>query len=242
MFSLRFLPAEIVERIQRWDELKRWERREIGQTLRRMGLSYREISTVIPAHKGTLSGWCADIQLSAEQGSRLGAKRPRLASQRRVGMKRRMEARRERAVIRSRAKKEALAWLHDPAWVAGTVAYWAEGAKSSRLRFSNSDPDLVRLFMVWATRFLAVSPDRFRIALHLHSGQNENERKAFWSWSLGIPLARFGKTYIKPEGTGHRKNVLYAGTATVTVSCSGALLQRVLGWIDALRRDEESLG
>lgn len=146
-----------------------------------------------------------------------------------------MRARRERSVIRSAAAAEAAQLLDDPVWRAGVVAYWAEGGKSQELRFANSDPDLIRLFLDWIGRYLDVPISDLTVRLHLHSGQNEQERKRFWSLELGIPIAQFQKTYIKPEGTGHRKNHLYAGTASVRVARSGARLQRVLGWIDALR-------
>lgn len=50
----------------------------------------------------------------------------------------------------------------------------------------------------------------------------------------GIPLDGFRKTFVKREGTGHRKNVLYNGTASIRVQRSGAMLDRVMGWIDAV--------
>jgi hypothetical protein len=199
-----------------------------------MGLSFKEIAAVIPVHKGTLSGWCADLVLTPDQLKRLSEKRPALATQSRIGAARRMQARRERALTRSNAHEEARCMLHDPRWVAGVIAYWCEGSKSGELRFANSDPALVRVFRDWSVNYLGVTFDRFTLALHLHNGQDEAERKQFWSLALAVPLSQFRKTYIKPEGTGHRKNLLYAGTASLRVSKSGELLQRVLGWIDAL--------
>lgn len=52
---------EQLDAIARWAELKRWAKKELGQDLRRLGLSYGEISAVIPVSKGTLSGWCRDL-------------------------------------------------------------------------------------------------------------------------------------------------------------------------------------
>ncbi|MEA2009727.1 MAG: hypothetical protein U9N78_03400, partial [Actinomycetota bacterium] len=76
------VPSDLLDRANEWDELHRWERSELGKTLRRLGLTYGEIRELIPVPKGTLSNWCRGIRLSKEQisairdrsgpGSRIG--------------------------------------------------------------------------------------------------------------------------------------------------------------------------
>jgi hypothetical protein len=235
MFPI-ILSAELLDRVARWSQLKRWQRRELGQELRRLGLSYREIAALIPATKGTLSGWCRDIELDRAQRERLAFRPGRIAAARRQGLNRRNAAIALANSIRSAAFAEVDGLRLDPFWVAGTVAYWAEGDKRSKgVRFSNSDPALVRLFLDWATSYLEVTRDRFTIMLHLHAGQDEEERQAFWSSQTKLTLDQFRKSFVKPEGSGHRKNVLYNGTAQVRVGKSTALHHRVLGWMDGLR-------
>jgi hypothetical protein len=229
------LSAELVDQIRRWPELKRWERREIGQTLRRLGLSYTEIAAVIPVSKGTLSGWCRDVELRADHVARLASMRPQTT----VGpvLRARNAARVE--TIREAARTEALGLAADPFWVAGVSLYWAEGAKRHNdVAFANSDPEMVRIFIQWARLYLDLAQDRFTAKLHLHDGQSEKERKAFWSDVTGIPESDFRKTFIKPEGSGHRKNVLYNGTIQVRITRSTDLLHRLLGWIDAVAYGE----
>jgi hypothetical protein len=137
--------------------------------------------------------------------------------------------------IRDEALEEANALRNDPFWVAGVVAYWSEGSKRQKdVVFANSDPLLVRLFIDWARRYLNLDQDRFTAKLHLHAGQNEDERKEFWSAVTVIPTGEFRKSFIKPEGTGHRKNVLYNGTIQVRLTRSTDLLHRVKGWIEAV--------
>lgn len=239
----QLLSDDMLDRIARWSELKRWERREIGQELRKMGFSYREIASVIPVAKGTLSGWCRDIQLSPAQVIRLQLLHPNRFRRNEVGhvLRRRAKARAKR--IRDDAHTEAGDMLTDPAWVAGVVAYWSEGAKRQKdLVFSNSDPALVALFIEWARWYLDLSFDRFTAKLHLHAGQDESERKSYWASVTGIPESSFRKTYIKPEGTGHRKNLLYNGTIQVRVTRSTDILHRVMGWIEAVASQPPSLG
>jgi hypothetical protein len=238
MFVL--LSAEIQDQIGRWNDLKQWERREIGQELRRSGLTYREIASVIPVAKGTLSGWCRDLQLAPAQRARLEAALSRADVQRRstrrsVGSVLRDRALARAADVRERGHSEAAIHIHDPFWVAGVVAYWAEGAKRHKdLSFSNSDPALVQLFIAWVEKYLGISRADLTAKLHLHSGQDEGERKSYWFAATGIPMGNFRKTYIKPEGTEHRKNVLYNGTISVRVPRSGESLNRLTGWIDAV--------
>lgn len=221
--------------VARWTELKRWEKKELGQDLRRLGLSYGEIGAVLPVKKGTLSGWCRNLPLTTEELDRLAwGDEGRRISRARTRRSRRLE---EINAIRNAASLEAESLISNHFWMAGTIAYWAEGAKgSNRLVFANSDPEMVVLFIRWAKAFLSLTNERFTIALHLHEGQNEDERKQYWSTMTGIPLRQFRKTFIKPEGTGHRKNVLYNGTASLRVLRSADLLHQTLGWIEGVKQ------
>ena len=72
---------ELTARIETWDNSSRWERSELGKDLRREGLSYAEIMTLIPVKKSTLATWCREVRLTDEQyaaikkrsyGSRVG--------------------------------------------------------------------------------------------------------------------------------------------------------------------------
>jgi hypothetical protein len=231
-----FVPEELLAKAQRWEELKRWERRELGQALRQLGLSYREIREIIPVPRGTLSGWCRDIELTPEQAERIERNRKDQYLRLLVGKRRRTKRLDEIAAIRNAGQVEGRTLAADPDWVAGVVAYWAEGSKrDNELGFSNSDPEMIALFISWARRYLALEIDRFTISLHLHSGQDETERKTFWSNVTGLSMGQFRKTYIKPEGTGHRKNILYNGTASIRVTRSTDLFHRVTGWMAAVR-------
>jgi hypothetical protein len=183
------------------------------------------------------------MELSADQHARLTGNVNRRSSRRHVGVILRTRARQRVEVLRSAGRREAMKYLNDAFWIAGVVAYWAEGSKrSNELSLSNSDPATIRLFVRWARTYLAVDEARFGVRLHIHDGQDEDDRKAFWCDETGLPMASFRKTFIKPEGTGHRKNVLYNGTALVRVSCSVDLLHRVLGWIDAVADQYATLG
>jgi hypothetical protein len=49
---------------------------------------------------------------------------------------------------------------------------------------------------------------------------------------LDLPGASFHKTFIKPKGTGHRKNHLKHGVCRVNVRRSSDMWQRTMAWVD----------
>lgn len=230
------IPKELLDRARRWAGLKRWERKELGQELRLLGLSYGEIQKLIPVSKGSLVPWCRDFPLTEDQQERIRSVSGNSALARaKAGAVLRQRNLERVAAIRTKARDEAQGFRDDPFWAAGVTAYWAEGSKrSNQLQFSNSDSNLVRFFIQWGKKYLDLKPERFTIALHLHNGQEETRRKNFWCQVTGLSIKQFRKSFIKPEGTGHRKNILYNGTAQVRVTRSVDSLHRVLGWIDAI--------
>ena len=124
--------------------------------------------------------------------------------------------------------------------LAGLMLYWAEGNKRNSVGVSNSDSELIRFMMKWFREVCSVSDERFKIYLNIHSGQDEIEIKKFWSNIIGLPVSQFGKSYIKKEGTGHRKNILYNGTIKIQI-CDKDLLYKILGLIEGVVQKEGPL-
>ncbi len=60
------------------------------------------------------------------------------------------------------------------------------------------------------------------LSLNLHSGQDEVKLLKIWSKITKIPSSNLRKTFIKPEGLGYRKNILYHGTAKINVLGQGS--------------------
>ena len=224
--------AAFRELIDSWDTLSRWERSVLGKDLRRLGLSYGEIMDLIPVKKSTLATWCREVKLTEEQylaikertyGSRLGIPAD-------TNRRRRAEIDRIRAAARSQVPHLA----KDPSWVAGTVLYWAEGAKTrNHLKLANADPRALRLFVWWIRAYLDPDAD-FSLQLHLHEGNDEAAAKSYWRVETGLPEANFYKTFIKPKGTGHRKNHLEHGVCTIKVRRCADAWQTTMVWIEGL--------
>jgi hypothetical protein len=223
------IPDELLELATQWNELHRWERRELGKTLRRLGLTYREIREIVSVPKGTLSNWCRDIDLSADQKRAIADRTP---TQKGVPRDSQWRRRLEIERIRRAAYESAATLIGDPKFVAGIVLYWAEGSKCRNdFAIANTDPAALRLFIDWVRKYLD-SEAEFRLSLHLHEGNDEIAAKDFWRTSLQLPTAGFTKTYIKPRGTGHRKNHLAYGVCRVRVMRASNHWNRTMAWID----------
>lgn len=214
--------------------MKRWEQKELVRFLRRQGFSYREILARVPfsLSRGTISSWCKDIELTPAQLDRLdqlyreGSYRGRLLGPKATQRRRAAEV----EAIRAKARAEVVHLRRSAFWLAGLMLYWAEGNKAHQVGVSNSDARLIAFMMKWFREHCRLPEGRFRAHLHLHSGQDEQVMKAFWANVTGLPIAQFGKSYVKKEGTGHRKNVLYYGTMRISI-CNMDLLWKIHGWI-----------
>lgn len=230
-------PPDLLRAVACWDGLSAWERAEVGRASRRLGWTYGEIRELVPVPKGTLAGWCRDITLSANQ---VAAIRARTESRRGVPRDTQRKRRAEVQRIRADARVFALDHLREPLFVAGTVLYWGEGAKTyPRLALSNADPAALRPFIRWTRRFHHDGA-RFVLALHLHHGNDERLARQWWAESLHLDEPDFTKTFVKPPGTGHRKNRLRQGICRVTVRRSADAWHRTMAWIDVIERRLDS--
>jgi len=223
------LEVAVLERVRAYESLSRWERSELGRELRRLGLSYGEIMELIPVKKSTLATWCRDVKLTTEQIKAIKKRRaPEPGIPRNTNRKRKAEIAELRAIARDLARE----LVHDPLWVAGLVLYWAEGAKTrNHMSMANTDPRALRLFIRWVRQYIAPEA-RFSIALHLHEGNDEDNARRHWREQTGLRQANFHKTFIKPKGTGHRKNHLKQGICTVKMRKPADAWNIVMEWID----------
>jgi hypothetical protein len=228
------VPRALLAQADDWANLHRWERSELGKALRRRGLSYGEIRELVPVPKGTLSGWCRDIRLSDQQ---VAAIKRRTIGRRGVPRDTQRKRRAQVASIERSAVVEAMYLIGDPRWVAGTSLYWGEGAKTKRtLAVTNSDPGILRCFVGWVRAYHDQEAE-FVLALHLHEGNDELKARQYWADVLDLREVVFHKTFIKPRGTGHRKNSLRHGVCRVVMRRSTDAWIRTMAWIRVLAEE-----
>jgi len=197
--------------------------------LRNLGKSYGEIRKKIKVSKGTLSLWLRDIELTPEQKTELKGRQKSRHWGAKANQGKRIE--RTKKIIKE-AKKEIKHLFKNSLFLSGLMLYWAEGDKSEEteiVKFSNSDPIMIKLIMKWFRKICKVPESKFRVCLHIHKLHCRKNIQEYWSRVTGVPFKQFYKTQIKPTSLGQRKNKLYNGTCAVTVP-NRDLFRRIKGW------------
>jgi hypothetical protein len=114
-------------------------------------------------------------------------------------------------------------------------AVLGRGSKDrNTVKLTNSDPDLLALFVRFLRECYAVSPDRITLAVncHLNNGLTLEEIETWWLARLGLPRASLRAASVNrpSQASRWRRNVLVYGTARVTV-CSTEIIQGIYGAI-----------
>ena len=214
--------------------------RETAVAMRKEGRSYREIREVVGVSKSTLSLWLRDVPLTEDQQRVLEVRGP-AATRSRHATNRALAAKR-RAYIKDSARAQIAQLSESELFVAGVVAYWAEGTKNKPWRngtavvIVNSDPDLIRLFLAWL-RLVGVSPDRLIFRLHIHESADVSRALTFWSAVVGAPASQFSRPSMKrhtPKTVRRNLTDDYHGCLVVYVRNSTALNLQIEGWCEGL--------
>jgi len=199
--------------------------------LRKAGKSYSEIRKKIKVSKGTLSLWLGNVKLTSDQKKRLYVTLRQKNAYRLAKINQNKRIKKSKKII-SEAKQETRSLFKNCLFVPGLMLYWAEGDKSDireEVKFSNSDPMLIKFMMRWFRELCKVPEDKFRIALHIHKLHCRKNIENYWSKITNISIRQFHKTQIKPTSLTYRKNRLYQGTCAIRISDKD-LFRRIKGW------------
>lgn len=208
--------------------------REKATLLRKQGMSYKQIREELGVPTSTSASWFKDEPWSQKIKARLSAQ-VSLSNPRALELL--VQANRERwknkhEEYRTAAVREFKRYKNNPLFLAGIMLYWGEGEKqqkSSQVRLSNSEPEMLKIYYLFLTKVLKINPDRIFSWLLLYPDLIDSIQKNFWSKATNIPLGNFKKSiYIKGR---HPTKRLSYGVCTVVVS-SRALKERMLKWLE----------
>jgi transcriptional regulator with XRE-family HTH domain len=118
--------------------------------------------------------------------------------------------------------------------VLGVALYAGEGSKSEgEVRFANSDPKMILVFITWLRHFFAIDESRLRIRLYLHSDLDLATAVEFWSRLTAVPSGQFAKPYRAVADATLRRNRHIYGCPSVGYCCT-TTHRRVMGLIEAV--------
>jgi len=189
-------------------------------TLRKQGMSYSQIRSIIKVSKSTLSLWLKNYPLSKERIKELRAFSERRIERFRETVRQKRE---KRLTETYQTQKQLILPLSNrELFIAGLLLYWGEGTKCRRdgLSISNNDPSVIRFFIYWLKKSLAIPKKKIRILLHLYNDMNINNELNYWSKILRIPLRQFNRSYIKktPSTRINHKGGFGHGTCNVRIN------------------------
>lgn len=211
--------------------------------LRREGQTYSEILDVIPVAKSTLSLWLREVCLSKKQTQKITQKRI-------DGQKRGAQAQKNKRVNKQKeiiesAQYDIKSISNRELWLIGIALYWAEGSKSKEhntsvgISFSNSDPNMIYIFIEWLRRCLGIDDKDIITSLYIHELHKHRTKDILdiWGKKINKPLSFFKYVYYKKNKIKtNRKNTgdLYIGLLRVNIKASSDLNRKITGWIKGI--------
>ncbi len=209
-----------------------------AESLRRQGVSIKEIALKVGVSPSTASRWCSEISLTQAQRARLDEKRreagakalaPWIRKNQDLKKKDIQKQAREGRVDVGHITKRDLCML-------GLGLYWGEGYKrgSQEWGITNSDSKMIRVVLSWILKCYDVSPERIIARLTINERyKNQTERLTkMWSRETGIPFSQFGKpSFISGYGASKLKESTYRGTLRIKIRRGTSLRRRTLASI-----------
>lgn len=202
------------------------EKRKRARKLRRGGASYSEIQKELHIAKSTLSTWVSDIELSDDQRRQIkGRKKFRGSNESFYRNKRRAYQDAGREMARS---------IPDKDFVIGCMLYWAEGGKGrNMLQFSNSDPEMVKVFIRFLDRFFAAENISTYVQCYDGNGLNAQDVETFWADVVGRGPVKVRMKPASKTGRGSKANKRPHGCCYINL-CKTEAVQKLFGAIQEL--------
>lgn len=220
--------------------IKKEKEQVLARHLRKKGKSLREIATSLGVSRGSVSLWVKDIKLTKPQ-LRFLAYKPfqQEAITKRVVSRLKNEKAKRQIIIDSHKKSiENLGISLNELLIVGVCLYWAEGGKadSSRFfRFSNSDPEMIKVIMCFIRKIFKVPEHKIKGQIHLHEHLDGEVALKYWSDISGIPVSQFNKISCQHnKASKNTRDTLPYGTLDIAVY-SVDLYLKIMGWIEVVK-------
>ncbi|MDR3547623.1 MAG: hypothetical protein P4M11_05025 [Candidatus Pacebacteria bacterium] len=224
-------------------------RRLEAHKMRLEGFSYGEISQELGIAKSTLSGWFKDLVLNDRAKERLESRKS-VGTEHLIRLNKQQTHKAQRRARENFLQgKNAIGEMSkEGLLLIGIALYWGEGYKRLHVRegrelmshtisFSNSDPDMIRVFILFLEQELDVCMTDIRATMHLYPHINEEGALHFWMGVTRLSKERFFKSTYSVSSASKRilpYNRLPWGTLKIE-ACNTAKFHYLLGLIQGVK-------
>lgn len=220
--------------------------RERALALRLEGKTYGEIRHVLNIAKSTQSDWFKSLVLSQGAQNILAGKQGNGLIALGLFNKRRTRAiKEENEAIRVSYERQVGSISKRELMLIGAALYWAEGYKNFNtarrnypyIGFSNSDPQMMRVFIAFLKDALGIGSEKLRLEVHIYPQQSLSEACTYWHQVTEIS-EDWIKAYVavSPASRGKRpNNLLPHGTAYLRINNRQEFF-KVRGLIDGIAK------
>lgn len=206
------------------------EERKKARQLRREGWGIVEIARELDVDKDTVSRWCRDLELTLAQRNSLIQSDPYWENRQKGADSNKFNSLEKREKQQEQGRQEAQSGniLH----LMGCMLYWGEGAKErNQIRFTNTDPNMIILFMRFLREEMGVSNDLISLRIMLHSEDEKEQQRIRKYWLNLLELSENHKASIQVKnGTDSRSTRYEYGICSINVYRTD-VVQRIFGAI-----------
>ena len=213
-----------------------------ARELRTGGESIKVIAKGLSVSPSSVSLWCKDIKLSPGQIKELErrAHDPRYGKRLENSLKQQKIRLEKTKRLFNEGIKQIGKLTEGELFIAGVALYWAEGFKSDNLAgFCNSDPNMVKFFLVWLKNCFGYKNKDFRLRVGLNEGFKDKTKdiEEFWSKLTEVPKEQFQKPFYQKvkwqKQYEHPEN--YHGVLRIRIRKSTDFLRKIKGFIEGLK-------
>ncbi len=242
-------------------------KKDIAVDMRKRGFSYSEIQKSTSVPKSTLAYWLKGLELTDEQAEKL--KEKRIQAMRAGAQKKILRTAELIEEMKNSSAKDIDKISKRELWFMGIVLYWRErflnGNESDLrkgVRFTSSDPYLVKLFLKWLREVGSIGDEEIGFDIFIGEDKKDFLDKAIDHWSsvTGFPKNNFSHIYFQKNNaknnysqkndarnkkeetkskrkTGRRNSKrTFFGLLRIRVKASSMLARQIAGWIRGIRQ------
>lgn len=181
--------------------------------LRQQGYSLPEIKKVVKVSHGSVFRYIQGIEILPEYKQVWHSKRG--GSIKRMKIAEKKAEKMANKFIKRLSVKEKMIFL--------SALYWGEGSKSE-FGLSNTDPDLIKIFVNGLESVFNIHRDRLRVSIRIFEDLDQKKSLSFWSKITGIPKEKFTSVNIL---RGKKKGKLQYGMCRIRMTKGGDVLKYI---------------